>query len=668
MKAPIDTVTEWLEADGLGGFASGTTSGIPTRRYHALLLTAATPPSDRFVLVNGFVAWLETPAGRRDLTRHHFAPGITTESAARIVSFESEPWPTVRYELEDGLVIVQETVVEKDRPLVLVRFGLETPKPGIELCVRPLLSGRDFHHLHHENAGFQFAPEARGERLIWSPYPGVPETVSFCNGEYSHQPEWYRSFRYTEEAARGLDCDEDLAAPGVLRFDLSKRTAFWLLTSTTPGGPALENVTAEEYARDLCARELVRRAAFPSTLERHADAYLVRRGSGRTLVAGYPWFTDWGRDTFIALRGLALATGRYEIARDILVEWAGVVSEGMLPNRFPDRSDQHAEYNSVDGSLWYVIAAGELLADSGAKPFLTGSDRNALARAILQIVAGYARGTRFGIRRDHDGLLRSGEPGVQLTWMDAKVGDYVVTPRTGKAVEIQALWINALHVAATLAPQYVAWLVEARRSFEARFWHEERAALYDVVDVDHIAGSVDPAFRPNQIFAAGGLPLTVLSPERARKVIDGVEERLLTPLGLRSLAEGEPGYRANYCGGVWDRDTAYHQGTVWPWLIGPFVEAWIKSRGSSAEAKRVARERFIVPLRAHLARAGIGHVSEVADAEAPHRPGGCPFQAWSVSELLRLDRVVLEDERLTFGEAATRRLALASTLPLPAAK
>jgi len=668
MKAPIDTRTEWLEADGLGGFASGTTSGIATRRYHALLLSAAAPPSDRFVLVNGFAAWLETREGRRDLTRHHYAPGVTTDAAARVASFESEPWPTIRYELDADLAVQQEILVEKNRPVTLVRFRVLGDAPGIRLCLRPFLSGRDFHHLHHENSTFRFEPTIAGQRLTWTPYAGTPQIVCLSNGEYRHRPEWYRSFRYEEEAARGLDCEEDLAAPGEIVFDLSSGDAIWLLTSNTPSAPTLERVTAEEYASAACAREHARRAAFPSSLERHADDYFVRRGRGRTVIAGYPWFSDWGRDTFIALRGLALATGRYELARDILVEWASVVSEGMLPNRFPDRSDQPAEYNSVDGSLWYVLTADELLREPAAQRSLPTAARAALKRAILQIVAGYGHGTRFGIGRDRDGLLRAGEPGVQLTWMDAKIDDHVVTPRTGKAVEIQALWINALRVAAELAEEYVSWFVDARRSFEERFWDEEHSALFDVVDVDHVPGTADPSFRPNQVFAVGGLPITLVSPERARRVIAAIEARLLTPLGLRSLAESEPGYRARYAGGVWERDSAYHQGTVWPWLLGPFVEAWIKSHGGTVDAKRIARDRFVRPLREHLSSAGLGHVSEVADAEAPHRAGGCPFQAWSVSELIRLERHVLESESLKHRELAEQHLALAGSFPLPTGK
>lgn len=637
----IDTQTEWLAADGLGGFASGTTAGVPTRRYHALLLAAQSPPTNRFVLVNGFVAWLETPNGRRDLTRHHYAPGVTTQAAASIDHFESDPWPKLRYRVQDGLGLVQEVVVEHERPVVLVTFRLDAPVPGVWLCLRPLLSGRDFHHLQHENPAFRFEPRAAGRCLEWHPYDGVPAIVSLSNGVYSHEPDWYRQFRYEQERARGLDCDEDLAAPGVLRFDLSQRAALWLLAARTPGAPELDGVDVEAYATELFTRESARGKRFSTPLERASDAYVVRRGSGRTLIAGYPWFSDWGRDTFIALRGLLLATERFAEARDILVEWAGVVSEGMLPNRFPDRTDQAPEYNSVDASLWYVIATSELLNDARARGDLSEADRGALKDAMLDIVSGYAAGTRFGIRRDTDGLLSSGEPGVQLTWMDAKVGDCVVTPRSGKAVEIQALWLNALHAARRLSPRFEAWLTEGCRAFETRFWNEARGSLFDVVDVDYRAGAVDASLRPNQIFAAGGLPFTPLGAERARRVVDSVEASLLTPLGLRSLERGHPAYRPRYEGGVFERDTAYHQGTVWPWLMGPFVEAWVKSRGDTREARLAARERFLPPLHAHLERAGLGHISEIADAEPPHTPRGCPFQAWSVSELLRLERRVL---------------------------
>jgi predicted glycogen debranching enzyme len=307
----------------------------------------------------------------------------------------------------------------------------------------------------------------------------------------------------------------------------------------------------------------------------------------------------------------------------------------MLPNRFPDRGDA-PEFNAVDAALWYVIAVHAFLE---AAPETPAADRRRLAEAIDAILDGYARGTRFGIRADADGLLAAGIPGVQLTWMDAKVGDWVVTPRIGKPVEVQALWVNALRIGGGRSERWARVAERALASFAARFWDEEHGRLHDVVDVDHRPGTVDRTNRPNQIFAVGGLPFALLAGERARRVVECVEATLLTPAGLRSLARGEAGYVARYEGGVRARDGAYHQGTVWPWLLGPFVEGWVRVRGSTPAAKAEARARFLLPLLA--VGDGTGHLPEIADAEPPHRPRGCPFQAWSVAEALRLDRIVL---------------------------
>jgi glycogen debranching enzyme len=275
---------------------------------------------------------------------------------------------------------------------------------------------------------------------------------------------------------------------------------------------------------------------------------------------------------------------------------------------------------------------------------VSSSERARLVRAIGEILDGHRRGTRHGIRMDVDGLLAAGEPGVQLTWMDAKIGDRVITPRVGKPVEIQALWLSALRIAARLGLADEGEWRKSRAAFEATFWNEEAGALYDVVDVDHQRGRVDASFRPNQILAVGGLPWPLLEGDRARRVVAAVEARLLTPLGLRTLAADEPGYRPRYEGGVVERDEAYHQGTVWPWLLGPFVEAWVRVNGATPAVRAEARRRFVEPLLRHLDEAGLGHVSEVASGEPPHAPGGCPFQAWSLGELLRLERVVLAEE------------------------
>jgi predicted glycogen debranching enzyme len=644
-----DDPREWLEADGLGGFASGTASGLRTRRYHALLLAATTPPTGRFVLVNGLEAFVETKAGRFALSGQRYAGDVVhPDGPLRVEAFESEPWPRWTYRLADDLRVQQEVFVTHDSPQVVVRWQLIGDAWGpVTLEVRPFLSGRDYHALHHENAAFDFepAPGASGARVVWRPYPGLPGIVARSNGRYAHEPLWYRNVLYSEEQSRGLDCVEDLAAPGRFEFDLARGEAVLVLAADAgalQGEAGTPDIVAS--ARALRLGEERRRAAFRDPLERAADSYLVRRGAGRTIVAGYPWFTDWGRDTFIALRGLGFATGRHDDARAILVEWAGAVSLGMLPNRFPDGAEP-PEYNSVDAALWYVVAVHELLEAAAAGRARVGRrERERLVAAVAAILDGHRRGTRHGIRMDEaDGLLRAGAPGVQLTWMDAKIGERVITPRIGKPVEVQALWLNALRIAARLGVADGSEWERGRAAFLSRFWSDETGALADVVDADHAPGRVDHSFRPNQVLAVGGLPFPLLEGDRARRVVDAVESRLLTPLGLRSLAPGEPGYRRRYEGGVVERDEAYHQGTVWPWLAGPFVEAWVRVRGGTREAKQEARERFVTPLRRHLGEAGLGHVSEVADADAPHRPGGCPFQAWSLGELLRLERVVLGD-------------------------
>jgi predicted glycogen debranching enzyme len=392
-------------------------------------------------------------------------------------------------------------------------------------------------------------------------------------------------------------------------------------------------------ARALRAAERTRRAAFASPLDRAADAYVVRRDAGLTIVAGYPWFGDWGRDTFIALRGLCLATGRIDDAGRMLDEWADLVAEGMIPNRLPDRGDQ-PEYNSVDASLWYAIAVAEYLA-LGSSASIPSRRVERLRGAVDAILDGYSRGTRHGICADADGLLAAGEPGVQLTWMDSKIGDWVVTPRVGKPVEIQALWLNALAAASDWRPALRDRLELGLASFERRFWSAERGFLHDVVDVDHVPGMHDSTLRPNQILAIGGLPLPLVTGARARSIVDVVERELLTPLGLRSLGPREPAYVMRYEGGVRERDSSYHQGTVWPWLIGPFVEAWVRVHGADDRARSEAAARFLPALDEHRNRAGLGHISEIADAEPPHTPRGCPFQAWSLGEYLRFVRRVL---------------------------
>ncbi|HBZ69187.1 MAG TPA: glycogen debranching protein [Deltaproteobacteria bacterium] len=639
-----DASFEWLEADGLGGFASGTASGERTRRYHALLLTATTPPTGRMALVSGFDAFIDTEGASFALSSQRYAGDVVApDGASRIAEFDSEPWPRWIFALPGGARIEHELFVPHGASAVVLAWRRAGGRgEAARLRVRPFFSGRDYHTLQHENGVFRFAPELRGKRAIFHPYPGIPGVVACASGRYEHAPDWWRNFLYTQERSRGLDCLEDLAAPGVFHFDLSSGEAVLIFAAEGQEETVLgSGASAAEALELLRASEKRRRRRFRSPQERAADAYLVRRGAGSTIVAGYPWFTDFGRDTFVALRGLCLATGRLDTASDILLEWAGLVSDGMLPNRFPD-AGARPEFNAVDASLWFVVAVYETLAALAAKGRrLEGRDRTRLHAAVLAILDGYSKGTRHGIRCDKDGLLVAGEPGLQVTWMDARIGSWVVTPRIGKPVEVQALWLNALRIASELEPRWRELHAAAQSSFEARFWNETRRCLYDVADPEHSEGAADPTLRPNQIFAVGGLPFAALGGPRARSVVDVVEAELLTPLGLRSLAPSEPGYMPHYRGSPRERDAAYHQGTAWPWLLGPFVEAWVRVRGSTPEAKREASARFLPPLERHLAEGGLGHICEVVDGDAPHTPGGCPFQAWSLGEFLRLKAQVL---------------------------
>jgi glycogen debranching enzyme len=654
------STNEWLEADGLGGFASGTVSGIRTRRYHAHLLAATRAPAGRRVLVNGLEVWLELGDRRIALSSQRYTPDVIhPDGASRIASFQAEPWPTWRYDLVQELADAQvehELFVPRGRPMVALSWRLTERRLGLRLCVRPLLSGRDFHALQRENPAFRFAADerdgraeepgfagrraeadvgGRSIRIVWQPYVSVPAVGAWANGAYEQAPDWYRNFQYDKERERGLDFVEDLGSPGVFSWDLTQGKAVLLL--------ALDEVAAELFSghgplalfEELRDVERARRSACGASPQRSAGSYLVRRGEGETVIAGYPWFGDWGRDSFISLRGLCLATGRLQEALSILLEWSGYVSEGMLPNRFPDDGDP-PEYNSVDASLWFVIAVDAALqAARDAGHPVSPEEANRLLEAVDAVLDGYSKGTRHGIHADGDGLLAAGSSATQLTWMDARFEGRPVTPRAGKPVEVQALWLNALWLQRERVPTWAARFEQGRASFAARFWNLKRGCLFDVVDVEGKAGQNDDALRPNQIFAIGGLPLQLLPRERARSVVDIVERTLWTPIGLRSLAPSEPGYLGRYLGDLRQRDEAYHQGTVWTWLAGPFIEAWLRVHEGESGAAAEARSRFVQPLLDQLGRGGLGHLPEIADGDPPHTPRGCPFQAWSLGELLR---------------------------------
>jgi len=539
----------------------------------------------------------------------------------------------------DGIQIEKTVFMVQGENTTIIQYQITsnaTLPEGIELELRPLIAFRDYHSLTHENGSLDRKVETKPGVASMSPYADLP-TLHLAHDavEVQKSGNWYHNFEYDAERERGLDFVEDLFNPCVLRFDLLAKAQAAIIASTEPRDIAKAN----EYRRSEISRRranVVRSPVeddFVKALTAATDQYIVARGDQKTVVAGYHWFSDWGRDTMIALPGLTLPTKRYDVARSILRTFAQHVDRGMLPNRFPDAGET-PEYNTGDATLWFFEAIRAYLAYTDDLEFVRGN----LYGILTDIISWHVRGTRYGIKVDPSGLLNSGEPGVQLTWMDAKVGDWVVTPRRGKAVEIQALWYNALCMMEDLAQKlgdnkgrkrFSSMAALTKWSFNRLLWNEKGGYLYDVVN----GGPPDASIRPNQIFAVS-LRHIMLSPERARAVVETVQQHLLTPYGLRSLASSDPQYRGRYVGGPESRDGAYHQGTVWPWLMGPFITAYIKINGDS-EPARLQAENWLSGIRDHLADAGLGHISEIFEGDAPHRPCGCVAQAWSVAELLR---------------------------------
>jgi predicted glycogen debranching enzyme len=632
---------EWLETNGLGGFASSTIVGLNTRRYHGLLVAATRPPVGRLVLLSKLEETLLIDERRFGLSANRYPGVIHPQGFQYLKQFRLDPFPIFTYEIE-GIEIEKSVFMIHGENGVVVRYELKkNNRPGgpknLQLEIRPLIAFRDYHGTTHENGAIDPAVQEHSGLASVTPYHGLP-TLHLAHNAIKLQKtgDWYCNFEYDAERERGLDCSEDLFNPFVLSFDLRSRRPASIIASTEP-----RDVTqAVRYRR----AEIIRRRktliaapiedVFAQSLTAASDQYLVSRGDEKTVIAGYHWFGDWGRDTMIALPGLTLATGRYDVARRILRTFAKHVDQGMLPNRFPDAGET-PEYNTVDATLWFLEAARAYLSYTGDLEFV----RDELYPRFADIISWHARGTRYGIKVDPSGLLVSGELGVQLTWMDARVGDWVVTPRRGKPVEIQALWYNALCIMEDLASRfgdgaarkrYRHMAAVAQWSFNRLFWNEKLGCLYDVVN----GGPPDPSIRPNQILAVS-LPHSMLPHERARSVVEKVEEHLLTPFGLRSLAPSDPHYRGRYTGGPPDRDGAYHRGTVWSWLLGPFITAYIKVNGGGEEPIRQARA-WLSPLASHLTDAGLGHISEIFEGDAPHHPCGCIAQAWSVAEILRV--------------------------------
>ena len=629
---------EWIETNGLGGFASSTIIGLNTRRYHALLTAAVKPPVVRLVLLSKLEETVVINGERYDLSANQYSGAVHPLGYQFLKNFRLDPFPIFTYEVA-GIEIEKSVFMIYGENTTVISYKRRKKKKGVNDCrleVRPLIAFRDFHSTTHENDAINKHVEVEDGSIIVRPYDGLPE-LHFVHDadESAASGYWYRNFEYQIERERGLDFIEDLFNPFVLTFDLNEKTGASIIASTEQrtGNPVKLSKAEIDRRKALVstapAKDDLLRALFAA-----ADQFIVSRGDQKTVIAGYHWFADWGRDTLIALPGLTLATKRPEIAKSILLMLSAHVDRGMLPNRFPDSGEQ-PEYNTVDATLWYFEAVRALLERTNDYEFV----RSKLYSVLIEIINWHERGTRYRIRVDSDGLLFAGEPGVQLTWMDSKVGNWVVTPRTGKPVEIQALWYNALRVMENLAnrfgdnlnaERFSKMAVRAKDSFNLQFWNEEIGCLYDVVD-----GELrDGAIRPNQIFAIS-LHHSILNPGKIARVVEVVEDELLTPAGLRTLSPNDPQYIGLYHGEARVRDGAYHQGSVWPWLMGPFIAAYFKANGNNKASRKQAK-KWLAGFNDHLSIDGLGQISEIFEGNAPHHSRGCIAQAWSVAELLRV--------------------------------
>jgi len=624
---------EWLVTNGIGGFACGTLVGANSRKYHGLLLAAMEPPGGRRLLLAKLDEYLESDGVGYNLATNEVRGSLGESGFVHLQAAAADPLPVFIYSMADIRLEKRVTMVW-GRNVTVVSYRVFCPQRGAVLWLRPMVNNRGYHGLTRRGEVDFTVEPGPGGVTVGGPAPSL--TLFATRGDFMIEPDWYYGLSYARERERGQDDREDHFLPGRFRVECppGTETVFHVVAAAEPGPwPDPAGVRAAELSR---LAGLVRRSGLTGTLARlvrAADAFVVsRRSTGtRTLVAGYPWFTDWGRDAMISLLGLTLVTGRFEVAREMLSTFARYCRDGLIPNAFASGAAEPL-YNTVDASLWYFYAVDRYLAYTGDLAFV----RDEIYPVLREIYDRYTGGTAFGIGMDEDGLITSGAAGVQLTWMDAKAGEVVMTPRRGKPVEIQALWYNALKVMEGLAallgqkPPDGRLAPLVRASFADLFWNREQGFFYDVLDED---GRPDPSLRPNQLLAVS-LPFAVAGDHEARAAVARVWRSLYTSYGLRSLAPDDPRYRGRYLGDQFQRDAAYHQGTVWSWLIGPFVTAYRRTQGYSAQSRAQAA-RFLAPFSQHLNDQGVGYVGEIFDGDEPLVPRGCIAQAWGVAEVLR---------------------------------
>ncbi|HEX9035510.1 MAG TPA: amylo-alpha-1,6-glucosidase [Ktedonobacterales bacterium] len=683
LPASIDDALthEWLVTNGAGGYAMGSLPGAPTRGYHGYLIAAPRVPQERLNLVTQLIETVTLSDGREIAlcACENSAGGFSPNGYPQLRSFTLDGLiPRFTFQLAPGLTLEKTIWMEHGSDMTFVRYHCQAEEAAapITLRIQPYCVYRDHHAEQHGAPDWKFdvlpitlagasgpvgcTVRARPDAV---PYYLIGGAARFIVGG-----SWRWGIKHRVERERGLNDTEDVYIPGEFTISLEPGTVSSLVIATGAfvsasadesalGGVDHESAVEAAYQRERARQRALLTAAgaptdeFVARLTLAADQFIVGRrpppavfdarqaDPAVTIIAGYPWFTDWGRDSMIALPGLLLGTGRAEEARGLIRGFAGFMSEGMIPNGFPDSADSSPEYNTVDATLWLFHAIDRYLEAHNDQDLL-----EELFPALDSVILWHARGTRYGIRVDpSDGLLYAGAEGIQLTWMDAKVDDWVVTPRRGKPVEINALWYRAMtlitdwarrlgHDEADIAV-YQALAAQVRANFAARFWSPDCGYLFDVVDVNGQPGATDPALRPNQIIALAVAP-ELVSPSQGRSAIEKAQSALLAPLGLRTLSPSDPAYLGQYGGDRRTRDAAYHQGTVWPWLIGAYADA--HTVFFPEEDSGSLHARLLAPFKAHLSVAGSGSISEVTSGDPPFALGGCPYQAWSVAEALRL--------------------------------
>ena len=673
---PPDDSREWLETDGRGGYASSTLANRHTRRYHGLLVANLQTPEGRHLLLSKLEDSL-LAGGEEHFFSSHRYPGVLFPPDQPVLEeFLLDFCPS--FTSRAGKITVKKSILmPHEKETLLVRYDLERcPRGGI-LRLKPFLAFRGHHKLAHENAFLRGRAEGIENGFRIEPYAGMPSLVVQTSraSRFTPSPLWYNRFQYTEERERGFDWEEDLFLPGIIEVPVERKCTVILsvcgdmMPHRVPTNPtAIWKTEIIRRGRDQAAdkRET---GGFTGedrdhllALLRSARSFLITTPSGRpAVIAGYPWFGSWGRDTLISLPGLCFSTGRIADGIEILTEIGRHERDGLLPNFFSADGKPEA-YNTVDSSLWYFWTVQQLGTRCGIMSPDKALIRDRFWPVMKRIIRSFMDGTRFGIGMDARGLLQAGDGQTALTWMDAAVGGIPVTPRHGYPVEINALWYNALCFARDLTAEFGEpsffegdFIPRLRRSFTEAFWnwgHDAASCPHGCLGDVLRDGVLDTAVRPNQIFAVS-LPFSPLDPAEQTAVVRAVREQLLVPCGLRTLSPADPAYRGRYRGSPAERDGAYHQGTVWPWLLGAFGEAALRVADDPEQEKENLRQYLRTFLRQHLVEAGIGSVSEVFDGDAPHRPGGCIAQAWSVAELIRL-YMLLEDQRRRLHEG--RRL------------